>query len=91
MVVLTMLSLLLAFALVWFAVVVYALGCGAESYSECTPEGRNQLLLALGGIAPALGAVVASVLGRWRPGLWFCATALLYVVWGLYVSHVVNA
>ena len=87
MVFLAVVSLGAALVAVFFASVAYVIGCTEESYSECTPEGRNQLLVALVGLAPALGTVAASVLGRFRPGLWWCCTALVYLMWGLLFEH----
>lgn len=90
MVIVSFLALIGAFWLFWLAFLIYAVGCSEESYSECTPEGVKQFLLAGVGLALALGTVVVSVLGRFRPGLWFCATALLYLVWGIYAKQVVS-
>ena len=81
------LACLLAFGLALFAVYVAfgirAIDCGAEYDSECSGEGLAQVWLALAGLVPAALAVLGSIRGKGRPGLWFAATALVYGTWVL--------
>ena len=59
--------------------------CANEATSECSTPGLVQLVVAWGGLVPALVLLIQSARGRGRPGLWFCLTALVYAVWFLLV------
>jgi hypothetical protein len=68
-----------AFALVFGAGFVAIVDCGSDD--ACSRGGQLQFAVAFIGLAPALGMLIANILGRGRRGLWFCTTALLWAVW----------
>jgi len=90
MVVLAILTLAGAFFATFVAWVAYAIECSQEAYSECSNDGRIQLGLAVFGLVLAFATFIVSLLARFRPGIWWCATALVYFTWvlifGQYVS-----
>jgi hypothetical protein len=69
----------------YIALTLRFVDCANEAYSTCSGPGLVQLLVALAGLAPALGSVVTSFRGRGHPGRWFWLTGLIYAVWGLYL------
>jgi MFS superfamily sulfate permease-like transporter len=73
----------LALLAVYVAFVIRAVDCGADSDSECSGEGLTQIWVALVGLVPAALAVLGSIRGKGRPGVWFAATALVYGTWVL--------
>ena len=80
------LGCVLAFAVslcvVYVALAVRALDCDADYDSECSSEGLVQLWVAVAGLIPSTLAVVGSIRGKGRTGIWFGAACGVYVVWG---------
>ena len=59
------------------------LGCGLSQYSCNRTEGYAPFVIALAGLVPALGMLVASARTRGRPLRWFVAVAFVYFWWGI--------
>lgn len=83
----TWLGLLVAVSFVVALVLAYGAGlllivdCNEDYGSECSTGGYSQFGIALLGTALALGALIAGVAGRSRPGVWLCSSALVFMVW----------
>lgn len=83
MVVVGLLTLAGALVATWTAITFRFVDCANEASSECSSQGQHQLVVALVGLVPALGTLVASIRKRGRPWRWFLATLVFYAVWGL--------
>jgi hypothetical protein len=59
--------------------------CCSESGLQASPAGERQLVVAALGLIPALGTLVSSLRTRGHPWNWFCATVLVYAVWGVLI------
>jgi hypothetical protein len=60
--------------------------CCNEADSEPSRVGEWQSIVALIGLVPALGMLVACFRERGRPWRWFAATVAIYTVWGVVVA-----
>jgi len=67
-----------------FSLFLYSFGC--EFDSTCDTPGLVQLLIALGGVPPALATLVESARRRGRPWRWFLLTAWVYALWGVFLA-----
>ena len=77
-----MVTVVVSFALVFAAAIITVIDCGDDA---CSRGGRLQFVVALTGLAPALAMLLATLLGRGRPGLLFCAALLVWAVWVILV------
>jgi hypothetical protein len=68
-----------------FAWVLRIIDCNEDTGSVCSTQGRTQLVLALVGLAVSFGALVASVRGGPKPGMWLLATVVIYATWVLFI------
>ena len=59
--------------------------CCVEMDSAATPAGQWQAVVAAIGLVPAFGTLLTGLLNRGRPWYWFCASVVVYAVWGLLV------
>lgn len=78
-------TLLGAGVAVFFAASVRVLNCIEEASSPCSNESLGQLVVAIGGLIPAVGTLVQSIRRSGHPLPWFLATAVVYALWGIYV------
>ena len=68
-----------------FAWALRIIDCNEDTQSACSTYGRTQLVLALVGLVVSFGALVASMRGGPRPGVWLLATLLIYATWVVYI------
>jgi hypothetical protein len=85
---LALVTLLVALALGWFALVILIVDCNEDVGSECSAGGYGQFAIALTGVVLAFGALIAGLTGRSRPDVWLVATALTSVTWFLVIFAV---
>ncbi|CAN5261022.1 hypothetical protein BH09ACT13_BH09ACT13_10760 [soil metagenome] len=70
---------------IFFAVGIRVVDCKEEASSICSTASLFQLLVAIAGLIPEGGTLVQSIRPRGHPLPWFFITAVVYVMWGLYV------
>jgi hypothetical protein len=79
------LTLLLALFFVYLALALRGLDCVSQTSDGCGIGSEIQLGIAVAGLIPAAGLLIQAMRGRGSLGVWFCATVLVYVIWGLFV------
>jgi hypothetical protein len=85
MVILSGLGVLGAAFVVYVALLVRWLECDGENASGCSTGGLIQFVLALIGLALAIGMLVASARARGHPWRWFAAAIPVYALWAIFL------
>jgi hypothetical protein len=79
--VLAVVCFLISLAFAYGAMLFLIIDCNEDTQSVCSSGGYGQFGIALVGLALSLGALIAGVLGRFRPGAWLCAASIAWATW----------
>jgi hypothetical protein len=74
---------------VFYSVIFRALDCESDN-GACRGPGTTLVVVAVAGVVPALGTLVAAARGRGHTGRWLAATALVCVLWAVIFEAVVR-